>query len=211
MTLQVVDLACVRGHNELFTGLNFTLTAGEAMRVAGTNGAGKTSLLRMLAGLAFPAQGTVLWNAKAIQAQREDFGRSLIYLGHAASIKDDLSAWENLIFSAALSAQKITQDQAYQALDTMGIAHAADLPVRMLSQGQRKRVALARLHLAGDSKLWILDEPFNALDQASVQQLCACMEAHLGRGGMLIYTTHQEIQLRAQAQHTLDLNQRVIC
>jgi heme exporter protein A len=211
MTLQAIGLACNRGERQLFNQINFELVAGDAMCVAGTNGSGKTSLLRMLCGLSFPAEGEVRWSGRNIRHSREEFASQLIYLGHANGVKDDLLAWENLLISATLAGHPISRDQAYQALDQLGLEREADLPTRALSQGQRKRVALARLQFGMHAPLWILDEPFTALDQKSVSHLCATLAMHLDGGGMLVYTTHQAIELRAHRSLTLDLSQESLC
>jgi heme exporter protein A len=211
MTLQAIGLACNRGERQLFNQINFELVAGDAMCVAGTNGSGKTSLLRMLCGLSFPAEGEVRWSGRNIRHSREEFASQLIYLGHANGVKDDLLAWENLLISATLAGHPISRDQAYLALDQLGLEREADLPTRALSQGQRKRVALARLQFGMHAPLWILDEPFTALDQKSVSHLCATLAMHLDGGGMLVYTTHQAIELRAHRSLTLDLSQESLC
>lgn len=215
MTLQAYQLTCTRGERALFRNVNFALNAGDAMRVVGANGSGKTSLLRLLCGLASPAEGEVRWNGQNITKAREEFTSQLIYLGHANGVKDDLIAWENLVTSSTLSGNPITRDDAYTALDNLGLHQAADLPTRALSQGQRKRVALARLQFGRHAPLWILDEPFTALDQKTVSNLCATLNQHLQGGGMLIYTTHQEIELNPRQMLTLDLsldvNQGVPC
>jgi heme exporter protein A len=206
MTLQAYQLTCTRGERELFNNINFTLNAGDAMRVVGANGSGKTSLLRLLCGLSSPAEGEVRWNDKNIVKTREEFASQLIYLGHANGVKDDLLAWENVLISAVLSGNTITRDDAYAALDSLGLDQAADLPTRALSQGQRKRVALARLQFGQNAPLWILDEPFTALDKKTVLHLCSTLNQHLHRGGMLVYTTHQEIELNPRQMVTLDLS-----
>ncbi len=211
MTLQAYQLACTRGERQLFNDINFDINAGDAMRVAGANGSGKTSLLRMLCGLAFPAAGEVRWNGRNIRAAREEFGSQLIYLGHANGVKDDLLAWENIVAASTLSGNPASRDDAYAALEQLGLARAADLPTRALSQGQRKRVALARLWLGMKTPLWILDEPFTALDQNAVAELCSTLNKHLARGGMVIYTTHQEIDLSAQRLLRLDLSRDAAC
>ena len=211
MTLQAYQLACTRGERELFNDINFDIAAGDAMRVAGTNGSGKTSLLRMLCGLAFPAAGEVRWHGRNIRAVREEFGSELIYLGHANGVKDDLLAWENVVIASTLAGNPVSRDDAYDALDSLGLARAADLPTRALSQGQRKRVALARLRLGMKKPLWILDEPFTALDQSAVLELCGTLNQHLAQGGMVIYTTHQEINLSAQRLLCLDLSRDASC
>lgn len=211
MILQAHELACTRGERLLFNHLNFELSSGRALRVAGSNGCGKTSLLRMLCSLSCPAEGEVRWNGRNVRALREQFGSSLIYLGHANGVKDDLAAWENLQVACTLSGSPVSRDQAYQALADLGLARAADLPTRSLSQGQRKRVALARLQLGQAQPLWVLDEPFTALDQDAVEALCGTLERHLARGGMLVYTTHQDIDLGGAALTRLDLSREAAC
>ncbi len=205
MGLHAFQLGCTRGDRELFSDVSAAVGAGDALRVAGANGSGKTSLLRMLCGLACPSAGAVRWGGRDIRALREEFGSQMIYLGHANGVKDDLAAWENLVVAATLGGQRVTREAAYQALDQLGLGQAADLPTRALSQGQRKRVALARLQLGTRQRLWILDEPFTALDHAAVGALCATINGHLAQGGMVVYTTHQEIVLDAGRMLRLDL------
>jgi len=211
MTLAAVGLACVRGELELFSGLHFSVEPGDALRVGGSNGAGKTSLLRILSGLAAPTEGEVHWNGRDIRRQREEFHAGLLWLGHANGVKDDLLAWENLVVSTTLDGRPATRDAAIEALEQLGLGRAADLPTRSLSQGQRKRVALARLSLVSDAALWILDEPFTALDVAAVDALCGTIGRHLQRGGMVIYTTHQDVKLDARRVRTLDMNRGAPC
>lgn len=211
MTLQAFELVCTRGDRQLFNNVNFEIHPGEALRVAGTNGSGKTSLLRMLCGLASPAAGEVRWSGRNIRSVREEFASQLLYLGHANGVKDDLTAWENVMVAATLSGNRVTRANAYQALDQLGLGRAADLPTRALSQGQRKRVALARLPLGMAAPLWILDEPFTALDQKAVTELCGTLNQHLAQGGMVIYTTHQEIELIAHRTQLLDLSRESAC
>lgn len=181
------------------------------MRVEGVNGSGKTSLLRMLCGLSSPAEGEVRWNGTNINKVREEFGSQLIYLGHATGVKDDLIAWENIVISSILSGNPVSRDDAYKALEYLGLNQAADLPTRSLSQGQRKRVALARLQFGMHAPLWILDEPFTALDHKTVINLCSTLDQHLNGGGMVVYTTHQEIKLNPRRMLTLDLSPGSLC
>ena len=211
MTLQVAGLACTRGERQLFSNVNLEIQAGDAMHVAGTNGSGKTSLLRMLCGLSAPAEGEVRWNGVDIRRSREEFGSQLLYLGHANGVKDDLIAWENVVIASVLSGHPVSREEAYDALELLGLDHAADLPTRSLSQGQRKRVALARLQFGRHTPLWILDEPFTALDVQAVDTLCATISAHLLQGGMVIYTTHQEVTLNARRFLRFDLTQGELC
>lgn len=195
--LQAVDLSCVRGDRPLFSGLNFELLPGEALYVTGANGAGKTSLLRMLCGLSVPADGQVLWSGESISVLREEFFRHVLFLGHAAALKDELTAAENLLIGATLSGHVVTPVAAYEALTAIGLRGREDLPARVLSQGQRRRVNLARLLLPDPPRLWVLDEPFNALDVKAVRQLAEIIDGHVVGGGMVVYTTHQEVNFSA--------------
>ena len=206
MSLSTQQLGLARGERRLLHDVNMQLQPGEALRVAGENGSGKTSFLRILAGLALPGSGTVRWQGEDISQLREQYYAQILYLGHAQGVKDDLVAWENLVLSARLQGQRVSEAQAVQTLVQLGLAACVDLPVRALSQGQRKRVALARLHLGLPARLWILDEAFTALDVASVAQLLDCINRHLQTGGMLVYTTHQEVTLQAGQHWLLDLS-----
>ena len=211
MTLQAHRLACVRGDLQLFADLSFDIRPGDALWVSGANGSGKTSLLRMLCGLAAPAEGEVRWSGRNIRSLRDEFCSKLIYIGHANGVKDDLLAWENLVISTTLAGKPVSEDEAHEALQQLGLGRAADLPTRALSQGQRKRVALARLSLGLGMPLWILDEPFTALDKSAVAALCGTISRHLAGGGMVIYTTHQEIDLSAKRALRLDMNEGRLC
>jgi len=189
--LEAAELECERGGWVLFRGLSFALRAGESLRVAGANGSGKTSLLRILCGLLPPTSGEVRWQGTAIQRLREDYAGQLVYLGHAPAVKDDLSAAENLAISCALAGMPAAEEAIAEALARFGLAGKRQLS-RRLSQGQRRRAALARLALSASRALWLLDEPFSALDAAGVGLLRGLIEAHLGRGGAVIFTTHQD-------------------
>jgi heme exporter protein A len=193
--LELRGLACVRGRRRLFAGLDAALPAGTLLQVQGENGAGKTSLLRMLCGLLAPAEGSVLWDGVPIAAQRDDFHRALVYVGHAAALKDDLSAIENLQAACALAGLATTPAAARAALAEAGLRGREHLPARQLSQGQRRRVALARLKLADAAPLWVLDEPFNALDSAATVWLLGLIGAQLARGGMVVLTSHQSVAI----------------
>jgi heme exporter protein A len=192
--LELRDLACVRGRRSLFRGLNAMLEPGQLLRVSGANGAGKTSLLRMLCGLLAPAQGQVLWQGQDVQRSREAFHQQLIYLGHAAALKDDLTPLENLHVATRLGGTAPDDAAARQALAGAGLGGREHVPSRNLSQGQRRRAALARLPL-GQALLWVLDEPFNALDTAATAWLLGLIEAHLRRGGLVVLTSHQPVGL----------------
>lgn len=199
----------MRGHRTLFRGVNAQVRPGELLRVQGANGAGKTSLLRMLCGLLAPAEGQVQWHGQNVSALREEFGHDLIYLGHAAALKDDLSALENLLVASALAGQRILPAEARQALDEAGLRGHHHALARRLSQGQRRRCALARLALASPERtgamLWILDEPFNALDSAATAWLAGLITAQLQRGGTVVLTSHQGVPLDAAPQQVLAL------
>ena len=189
--LELLALQCVRGDRVLFGGVSASVRAGQMLRVQGANGAGKTSLLRMICGLAQPAAGRVLWLGQPIARLREEFNRQLVYLGHAPALKDDLSTLENLHASSGLAGLPCSPAEAAAALALAGLRGRERLPARVLSQGQRKRVALARLALSQTAALWVLDEPFNALDDAACTWLQGLIEAQLGRGGVVVLTSHQ--------------------
>lgn len=203
--LEVRDLECVRGDHRLFTGLNFQLQGGELLRLRGSNGSGKTSLLRVVCGLLEPAEGEVLWQGENILAQRDEFNGALLYLGHLNGVKAELTGFENLRISNALRGNPVTDDQIYDALEQIGLGGREDLPTQVLSQGQKRRVALAQL-LLSDAELWLLDEPFTALDVGAVDMLGKLIESHLQKGHMVMYTTHQEVAMRAGALREVDLD-----
>jgi heme exporter protein A len=206
MTLSAHQLGCMRGDQQLFGAIDFQLHPGNALRVTGINGSGKTSMLRILSGIAVAAQGQVRWNGRDIRSGRDAYCGQRLYMGHASGIKDDLLAWENVALAALLCGIRIGRGEACQALARMGLEGGAGLPARSLSQGQRKRLALTRLQFAGALPLWILDEPFTALDQPAATALCGVLDGHLAAGGMLVYVTHQEVALAAQARIQLDVS-----
>lgn len=193
-SLAVQDLACQRGDRLLFTGMDFALSAGELLLVQGGNGQGKTSLLRLLTGLARPEAGTVLWRGEPIQHQRDRFHAEMVYLGHTNGVKDDLNPLENLRFADGLQGRRFDPDRATATLEKLGLARCLDLPCRVLSFGQRRRVALAALLLAG-ATLWILDEPLTGLDVHAVALMEGLLREHLDAGGMVVATTHQALKL----------------
>jgi heme exporter protein A len=196
--LDAHDLTCTRDERTLFSELSFSICAGEMVQVAGQNGAGKTSLLRILAGLAQAEEGDVRWQGKIIQRQRDVFHQDLLWLGHQPGIKAALTAFENLSFFHAES----VENRRWQALAQAGLVGFEDVPVNQLSAGQQRRVALARLWLSS-ARLWILDEPFTAIDAAGVEKLTRRMVQHTEGGGMVILTTHQPLALRSVRQIVL--------
>lgn len=194
-SLELRDVGCARGGRLLFGGLSLRLAPGRWLRVAGENGAGKTSLLRLLAGLLPPAEGQVLWRGEPLGNQAERLGRERLYLGHAPALKDDLSPLENLQAACTLAGDPVSAAQAEDALAQAGLAVCTRLPVRQLSQGQRRRCALARLPLARRRPMWVLDEPFTALDAVACDWLGAQLRAHLLAGGIAVLTSHQPVPL----------------
>lgn len=189
--LEAADLGCERGARTLFLGLSFALQGGELLRVAGPNGSGKTSLLRILCGLLTPTAGEVRWQGTPVRALKEEYAGHLLYLGHAPAVKDDLTAAENLSIACSLAGLPASEDAVRRALENYGLP-GKDHPVRKLSQGQRRRAALARLLLCEALPLWLLDEPFAELDAAAVDLTRGLILRQVARGAAVIYTTHQE-------------------
>lgn len=194
-TLHLQNLACARGGKSLFTDLTILLEPGQLLRITGSNGAGKSSLLRILCGLLMPFTGAIHWRGESIDADRDFFHTQLIYLGHTPALKGDLSAVENIMAAGNLSGDAISSSMARDALIACGLGHLANKLARTFSQGQKQRVALARLQLAQHKPLWLLDEPFNALDQAANEALQALIQGYLVRGGIVALSSHQAVAL----------------
>jgi len=202
--LEAVGLACVRGDRRLFEEISFTLGDGELIHVTGPNGAGKTTLLRLLCGLTRPEDGEVRWDGTPVRELGDDYRRRIAYLGHLNAIKDDLTCRENLRYGAALGGTAADEGRLDAALDGMGLSGLDGVPVQVLSQGQKRRTALCRL-LVSDCPLWVLDEPFTALDKGAVATIRDAIAAHVAEGGMAVLTTHQEVGLDVARTKTLGL------
>jgi len=183
-------------------GVSFELGSGELLHVTGPNGSGKTTLLRVLTGLLRPEQGRIAWHGEEIAAAPSDYQRALAYASHEPALKSDLSALENLRFLVGLK-RRLSTAELTAALQRTGVAHCADLPVRVLSAGQRRRVAMARV-LAVQAKLWLLDEPYTNLDVAGTELLSSLLQSHVAAGGMALVVAHHELNVE-MARRRLDL------
>ncbi|ATR82427.1 heme ABC transporter ATP-binding protein CcmA [Pseudomonas sp. HLS-6] len=203
--LEAVDLACERDWRMLFEHLDLQLAAGDMLQISGPNGSGKTSLLRLLAGLMRPTSGQILVQGKPLAEQRGELARLLLWIGHAAGIKDLLTPEENLAWLCALH-RPAGREAIWQALAAVGLRGFEDVPCHTLSAGQQRRVALARLYL-DSPPLWILDEPFTALDKQGVAQLEAHLAHHCETGGMVILTTHHTLERKPSGYCELNLGQ----
>jgi heme exporter protein A len=204
--LEAVALSCERDWRLLFERLDLRIAKGELLQIAGPNGSGKTSLLRLLSGLMQPTAGKVLLNGRDLENQRGELARNLLWIGHAAGIKGLLTAEENLTWLCALH-QPATRDAIWQALDSVGLRGFEDVPCHTLSAGQQRRVGLARLYLS-PPPLWILDEPFTALDKHGVAQLERHLAGHCEQGGLVVLTTHHSLTEKPAGFREIDLGQR---
>ncbi len=198
-------LTCVRDGRTLFQDLDLTLSSGELLQIEGVNGAGKTSLLRLLCGLAQPRDGDIYWQGIPIRQCRSDYHEQLLYIGHQPGIKDELTALENLRFFHALSGHGGSDEALFKALDQVGLYGYEDASVRTLSAGQRRRVALARLW-QNHASLWILDEPFTAIDRKGIANLETLLSHHVQSGGMVVLTSHQTLHLKDVSLNHVNLS-----
>jgi heme exporter protein A len=202
--LEVRDLECVRGQRQLFRDLSFSIRPGECLELRGTNGSGKTSLLRMLSGMVAPTSGAILWHGTPIDAVREAYLASLAYVGHRCAVKDELTAIENLRLSCALSGCGLSEEVVRDVLHRMALNEQAHLHTRQLSDGQRRRLALARL-LACPRSMWLLDEVLTSLDEVAARSMTLLVDEHLSSGGMAVIATHQDLRLAARMSRRIEL------
>ena len=197
-------MECLRGDRILFSDVSFSLIPGTLLQLTGPNGSGKTSLLRIICGLASPERGQVKWQGADIRSLDEEYSRRINYIGHRIAVKEELNSLENLRISSGLAGCELSQQQARQALARVGLAGRENLAARFLSEGQRRRSALARL-ITCSAVLWILDEVLASLDQSAVKLVESFISEHLGNGGMAIVATHQELHISAGSVHRLEL------
>ncbi|GAB4398925.1 MAG: cytochrome c biogenesis heme-transporting ATPase CcmA [Rhodoferax sp.] len=194
LSLTFDDLGCSKGGRVLFSGVRCRVQAGQWLYVAGANGVGKTSLLRMVCGLSPTEHGRILWNDQPINQNMAEYRSQLRYLGHTNALQESLSVVENLRFATALAQRHPTDTELTQALTRFGLRGRGQQLVRHLSQGQKRRVALTRLALC-PAPLWILDEPFVAMDEAGIRLLAELICDHLGQGGLVVLTSHQRVPI----------------
>jgi heme exporter protein A len=208
---EIIGLSCTRGDRPLFSDLDQQVNGGELLHVVGSNGSGKTTLIRALCGLSRPAQGDVRWNGESIRTLSDEFRQCLAYVGHQDGVQGELTPVENLnALSCLVSSNRTLAFSAEQrgadpALERMGLTSRRSLPSKVLSQGQKRRVALARL-LVAQKPLWILDEPFTALDVKSCRLMNELLAEHLARGGVVVLSSHQGLEISGAAIKHINLD-----
>ena len=204
-SLSFSKLGCTKGGRQLFSNVDCELQSGQWLYVTGANGVGKTSLLRMVCGLATVDEGSILWNAIPIQKQPELYRQDLCYLGHLNALQESMTVDENLLFSSALGGLAPSPVQRQQVLTRFGLRGRGQQLVRHLSQGQKRRVALSRLALS-PARLWVLDEPYVAMDEAGIQMLADLIAQHLAQGGLTVLTSHQRVPIDDMPPELLELH-----
>jgi heme exporter protein A len=203
-SLSFSKLGCVKGGRQLFNNIDCDVTAGQWLYVTGANGVGKTSLLRMVCGLASIEAGSILWNGTPIQKQADAYRQDLCYLGHLNALQESMTVDENLRFTSALGGLAPEREQRQQVLARFGLRGRSQQLVRHLSQGQKRRVALSRLALS-PARLWVLDEPYVAMDESGINMLADLIGDHLEQGGLVVLTSHQKVPIRDLPAQLLEL------
>jgi heme exporter protein A len=203
-SLSFSKLGCIKGGRPLFSNIDCDVTAGQWLYVTGANGVGKTSLLRMVCGLASVEAGSILWNGTPIQKQADAYRQDLCYLGHLNALQESMTVDENLRFTSALGGLAPEREQRQQVLARFGLRGRSQQLVRHLSQGQKRRVALSRLVLS-PARLWVLDEPYVAMDEAGINLLADLIGGHLEQGGLVVLTSHQKVPIRDLPAQLLEL------
>lgn len=202
--LEATNVGCVRGERRLFSNVNFSVLPGVFLQLTGPNGSGKTSLLRIICGLMAPEEGVISWDGADIRSLGEEYFAEISYVGHRNGIKEELSSLENLRIASGLSGEHLGKQEGLYALQKMGLERREHLPARFLSEGQRRRSALARL-LTCKTRLWLLDEVLTSLDKTATKVVTRLLDDHLDKGGMAIVATHQELNVTAGSFQRLEL------
>ena len=201
--LKADRLRVTRGPRQLFSDLSFEISGGQVLVLRGANGSGKTTLLRIVAGLTQPDTGSVQWSGRTWRQKDAERRAICLYQGHAHALKDELSALENLKFALALDGIEAGEEACAHALDACGLGARHHIQVRRLSQGQKRRVGLARLALS-EKPLWLLDEPTNALDAEGIERFSALILEHTAKGGIAAVATHLPMPFAAARELLLD-------